>query len=345
MLIFGIFGGLRCKEYVDLKISSVEDTGNKLIISVADNKNDYPREFLIGRSFYNVVKKYISLRPSDFDCDRFFINYKQGKCSRQPMGKNSVGTTPSTIANYLNLENPERYTGHSFRRTCATLLSNSGASVAFLKSHLGWRSDAVAIGYVEHSLAQRQEAFDKIANTGKDSPFNNSYQPQVIPTPSTSHNQQRMVVDPRVPRSIVQQSNSTNNRNDSNNSQSLMIHHNNTKINNSKQSSYSNNNIPLNMESTSTDKHEINIQDSLDLENDVNNNLAKQSNVRDDYRRSSHNNIDELGNNNTNPKSNQKKRKISEHNSDEQPLAPQMFYNCTVTIHQLTVNNNYCQNH
>lgn len=49
------------------------------------------------------------------DSNRFLIRYIHGKCERQVTSKNTIGATPTTIASYLNLENPQRYNGHSFR--------------------------------------------------------------------------------------------------------------------------------------------------------------------------------------------------------------------------------------
>ena len=51
--------------------------------------------------------KYLSLRPSDMDINRFFINYVKGKCTRQVIGKHKIAEVPKIIACYLNWENPE----------------------------------------------------------------------------------------------------------------------------------------------------------------------------------------------------------------------------------------------
>ncbi|RZB39712.1 hypothetical protein BDFB_013718 [Asbolus verrucosus] len=41
---------------------------------------------------------------------------------------------------YLRMPHPEGYTGHSFRRSSASLLIGPGADVLGLKRHRGWRS-------------------------------------------------------------------------------------------------------------------------------------------------------------------------------------------------------------
>lgn len=61
------------------------------------------------------------------------------------------------IAKFLSLENPESYTGHCFRRSSATILVNSGTDLLALKRHGGWRSSAVAEGYVDDSIKNKMD--------------------------------------------------------------------------------------------------------------------------------------------------------------------------------------------
>ncbi|XP_011304315.1 uncharacterized protein [Fopius arisanus] len=75
ILIFGICGATRCEELKELKVDDVQDLGGKYLVSINDTKNDLPRKFLIGDLFYERVRKYILLKPADFDTTRFFIQY------------------------------------------------------------------------------------------------------------------------------------------------------------------------------------------------------------------------------------------------------------------------------
>ena len=68
----------------------------------------------------------MSVRPSTTTVDRFFLTYRNGRCINQPIGKNKVGKMPHDIAKFLHLPNPELYTGHSFRRSSATLCVQEG---------------------------------------------------------------------------------------------------------------------------------------------------------------------------------------------------------------------------
>ena len=93
-----------------------------MIIRIPDTKNNVPRAFIIEEKFMQIVKKYMALRPKDVPTYRFFLNYKNDKCTRQVIGKNKFAKTPKEIAQYLGLPYAHLYTGHCFRRTSATLL-------------------------------------------------------------------------------------------------------------------------------------------------------------------------------------------------------------------------------
>ena len=67
------------------------------------------------------------------------------------MGRNTIGAIPSFIASFLGLDKPDLYTGHCFRRSSATALADTGASLTTLKRQFRWKSDSVALGYVDQS--------------------------------------------------------------------------------------------------------------------------------------------------------------------------------------------------
>ena len=106
-----------------MAVNDVENLGNnRFLVSIRNNKNDYAGQFIIGELFYKSVQEYINQKPTDYQTDRFFIQYNKGRCIRQPIGRHKIAAVPETIANYLLLPNSKRYTGHCFRRTSATLL-------------------------------------------------------------------------------------------------------------------------------------------------------------------------------------------------------------------------------
>jgi hypothetical protein len=68
----------------------------------------------------------------------------------------------SVIAQFLNLAEPNLYTGHCFQRSSATLLTNSGVGFLGLKRHGGWKNSGIAESYVAESVNNKLETTNKI---------------------------------------------------------------------------------------------------------------------------------------------------------------------------------------
>lgn len=155
-----------------------------LLVKIPNTKNKIPRSFIIDGPFYDVVKKYEALRTSKTKNNHFFQNYQKGKCTAQPIGINKFGAMPKEVAKFLGLPDADCYTGHSFRRTSATLLADSGADILTLKRHGGWRSNAVAESYVEDSVQNKANISAKITQAINLEPQTKKFCPE--PRPSTS---------------------------------------------------------------------------------------------------------------------------------------------------------------
>lgn len=151
-----------------MTINDVEDKQTVYIVKVSETKNGIERIFTIlnpnnsAVDYLSFIKKYTSLRPSNINCNRFFLKFANGKYSKQPVGINTFGKMPSVIATYLNLPNPTAFTGHCFRRSSATMLANSGGDLLTVKKHGGWKSSAVAEGYVDSTITQKNKISNKI---------------------------------------------------------------------------------------------------------------------------------------------------------------------------------------
>ncbi|KAJ8675207.1 hypothetical protein QAD02_010993 [Eretmocerus hayati] len=114
--IFGICGTCRREKLHNVTTSDVVNRGIHLIITIPNTKTHIPRVFTISDEFCGIVKKYMKLRPSHANTDRFFLNYSIGKCYNQPIGLNQFGKMPQSIAKWLHLEDPQRCTGHFFQK-------------------------------------------------------------------------------------------------------------------------------------------------------------------------------------------------------------------------------------
>lgn len=153
---------------VKMKTADIEDKGNIIIVNIPDSKTRKVRTFtVIGENNLNIYRRYTALRPNGYIENRFFLKYQSGKCYRAVMGIHSIGSVPRKVATFLQLNNPNEYTGHSMRRTSATLLIDGGANIESLKRHGGWKSSSVAEGYIEDSLRNKNEIAGRILSVNE----------------------------------------------------------------------------------------------------------------------------------------------------------------------------------
>lgn len=195
-LIIGVNGACRCQEMVNMKVQDIEKHSEELLlIKLPDTKTKKERSFVIRGAYVKVVEKYQALRPPNINTNRFFVAFSSGKCTRQVIGKNKMSAMPKEIAKYLGLPNIELYTGHSFRRTSATLLADAGADITQIKRHGGWKSDTVAEGYIENSVQNKNKISCQIGNSITLKTSSDSFSPQ----PSTSHHHIPSFPEPHSP--------------------------------------------------------------------------------------------------------------------------------------------------
>ena len=177
-LLFGICGACRVDEMVNMIIDDLRDMGPILIVNIPDSKTKKKIIFTItdesieGMPVLDIYRKYVSVRPMKTVHKRFFLQYNDGKCTNQVIGKNTMAEIPFKIASFLKLENAKQYTGHSFRRTSATLLVNAGGDLLTLKQHGGWSSSMVAEGYIADSISRKCEVASKIISGKINQPKN-----------------------------------------------------------------------------------------------------------------------------------------------------------------------------
>lgn len=160
-------GACRREELMKVEVSHLEDLNTAYLVRIPDTKTKTERQFVITGNLYNICKKYRSLRPINLpnNLTRFFLNYQNGKCTKQPVGINKFGALAREVATFLKLPNAACYTGHCLRRSSATILVDAGADITALKRHGGWQSTAVAEGYLDHSLNNKMDTANKILHS------------------------------------------------------------------------------------------------------------------------------------------------------------------------------------
>ncbi|KAJ8669252.1 hypothetical protein QAD02_000511 [Eretmocerus hayati] len=159
-----ISGACRRVEAHRITIDDVVDKGTYLVITLEKTQTHVDRTFTVNNPLREVIIKYMKLRPHDTAHRRLFLGYHNGKCTREPMGINKIGHIPQQIATWLGLPQPEKYSGHSFRRTSATWLINTGGTMEDLKRHRTWESSTVAESYIAESMQQKHKVNDRITS-------------------------------------------------------------------------------------------------------------------------------------------------------------------------------------
>ena len=175
--LIAIQGALRISELNNLDFNDLTLLNNgSLSIRIKSSKTDQAAR---GHSFIVTpnckpelccvtrIKEYLELFK-DKEGRLFRSVNKSGKLSKQPVGINTMGKLPSYIATFLNLPNIAEYSGHSFRRTSATLLSEKGIGLVELKQHGRWRSSTVAERYVVNTNAKKMKISSMIQNANNE---------------------------------------------------------------------------------------------------------------------------------------------------------------------------------
>jgi Phage integrase family len=144
---------------VAFTFKNITEEERGLMIHITRTKTDYahmgdnifvPKLPLSPHNPLFFYHQYLTLVPTK--TGRFFRNcQKNGKYTKQHIGKNKIAKIAFNIATSLNLPNPNQYTGHSLRVTSATICADAGISITNLKRLGGWKSDSVVEGYLRES--------------------------------------------------------------------------------------------------------------------------------------------------------------------------------------------------
>ena len=165
VLVLGYYGALRMAELVEITFENISTIGNGYNIYIVRKKTDKAN---IRETKYlprldgptcpcRILEKYMNNFTKLERTGWLLRRYWLGKFTKNHIGINVISKIPSIIAKYLNLPEPNGYTGHSFRSSSATALVEAGASQINLKRHGGWKSDSIAESYIRNSQRQKVE--------------------------------------------------------------------------------------------------------------------------------------------------------------------------------------------
>lgn len=165
-MTFGVIGGCRGDELTNMITDYVQDNGKEIIVRIPRDKTKTKegKLFQIDGYFAEIVRDYFKLRPPNAPTKRFFLQYRNGRCTVQVMGKNSIAKIPKEVAKFLGLPNHAAYTGHGFRRTSTTILANTGVGIEILKRHGPWKQNKTCESYIQNSLQHKRKVGSLISN-------------------------------------------------------------------------------------------------------------------------------------------------------------------------------------
>ena len=105
-------GALQMAEMINITTNDIERHGEKLLlVKVPISKNKEKKSFTIQGTYLELIEQDIALRLKEVKTDRFFLNYQNDKVTSQPIAIYKIRKMPMIIAKYLNLLDPEKYTG------------------------------------------------------------------------------------------------------------------------------------------------------------------------------------------------------------------------------------------
>lgn len=186
----GFVCGLRMAEIRSLQFSSLKEDSEGIWVDFIGAKQRGEEESsrcLIPknptdpkRCFFTHLKAYLVHVKAELgdkaEGPLFKTCTKGGGYTSAPMGINYLYKIPKTTAEVLELPNPSEYTGHSYRRSSATQMANSGANSAQIRRYYRWNSDSTANKYLDNSRSNSIAVAKIIA--GPEDPSQNN-RPQI----------------------------------------------------------------------------------------------------------------------------------------------------------------------
>ncbi|KAM9996542.1 hypothetical protein ACTFIZ_002322 [Dictyostelium cf. discoideum] len=172
VLIVGYFGALRSSEIHSLKRNDLflSRDGKEFVLQFIRKKTDHSGigqtvlvPFFFGPNnevnLKNIIIEYFSLTSHLKPDSKLFSLYdiRGHKYKNQPMGIHTIQLVPQDIACSTNLDDPLLYTSHSLRVSAATALAEKGATALQLQMFGGWKSIAVAEGYIRESAKTKKD--------------------------------------------------------------------------------------------------------------------------------------------------------------------------------------------
>ena len=157
-ILVAYYGLLRMADLLKIKAKGViynkKEGCYQVVFNYKRKRKNTGMTYLIPACYNVIMEKYISQlldTKTNKKKVRFLKNYNaNAKARLQNAGKTNLGKFAKETVKDLGLEEAKS-SNHSWRRSGATNLADSGCTMTNLKRHGQWTSDAVAEGYIDNS--------------------------------------------------------------------------------------------------------------------------------------------------------------------------------------------------
>lgn len=153
-------------------ISRFEDLNfdsNGLFITMNRRKQQGPKQstsfLIVDLLMRSIVSQYIEKFQIQDRKGRLFRKLSNNVPTKQVIGINTISQMSKDIALWLGKspEEAKKYTAHCWRRTGATFVAESGASLQQVKIAGGWKSDTIASTYIDNSVRMKRKIGEAIS--------------------------------------------------------------------------------------------------------------------------------------------------------------------------------------
>ena len=197
IVILAYFGGLRLTEAMALTLEKIEaraGKGTRVYHSRAkqrtdklNTKFDVPNkeedrkkqeeerkkkgdneDDVVGFDWSECLSQYVRMVKEELGQYKgrvFYTGRKDGKLTKQVMGRNMVAQVSHQVADWLGKENVDEYTFHSFRRSAATAAADQGATAQQMVDFFGWKNQSMTSEYISTSDYQLKNMAMKLAGS------------------------------------------------------------------------------------------------------------------------------------------------------------------------------------
>lgn len=206
-LATGFFGGLRTAENYSLKKCdiSTDDLGHWIVYDPKKQRGSKKRStFLVPKTSpgFTALTTYLESVPEGHEFLWHGLKWAgKGKTAGfkiSRLGINTCRKLSVQIAKTLGLPDPDRFTGHGIRRSSATRMADSGASLSEIMRFFNWSSVKTAQTYLDTSKSLLSSLSDRLQTMPKPSPTPKASEPSDPVQPPSKSLLQGFPVQPQA---------------------------------------------------------------------------------------------------------------------------------------------------